>query len=418
MKLYIADAFTETLFGGNPAGVVLLENGNDFPPDEIMKKTAAELRYSETAFIKQLGKDEFQIRYFTPAAEVDLCGHATIASFACLMDAGLAKSGKRYTNHTLAGQLQIEIQDGLVMMDMAPPKHIATIDDAPALRELYETMGLPYAPDEAAPDEMAGISGRADCPGRSGTAAKTGCFGQAKSAVRAGNLIPMIISAGLADIIMPVPNRSALTAIAPDFERLSELSKKYEVVGVHAFTLESNMPGITAHCRNFAPLYGIDEEAATGTSSGALAYYLYKAGLLENSTVSFIQGEAMGRPSKILASIKAAERSSKTCGCASEPANVCGTGRMGCGSTGGGFDECSIVGDSFDSGDSEACGAGRDFADSDKNCGQTGKNDASICGDSRTGNECADAPEIRIQTGGKAAILAKGEIMLSLPNIS
>ena len=56
MKLYIVDAFTETLFGGNPAGVVILPEGADFPTDEVMVKTAAELRYSETAFIKRINE--------------------------------------------------------------------------------------------------------------------------------------------------------------------------------------------------------------------------------------------------------------------------------------------------------------------------------------------------------------------------
>ncbi len=77
----IVDAFTETAFGGNPAGVVILPENADFSSDETMVKTAAELRYSETAFIKKLADNEFKIRYFTPAAEVDLCGHATIGSF-------------------------------------------------------------------------------------------------------------------------------------------------------------------------------------------------------------------------------------------------------------------------------------------------------------------------------------------------
>ena len=68
MKFYIVDAFTTEVFGGNPAGVVILPDGADFPSDEVMVKTAAELRYSETAFIKNLGGGEFNIRYFTPAA--------------------------------------------------------------------------------------------------------------------------------------------------------------------------------------------------------------------------------------------------------------------------------------------------------------------------------------------------------------
>ena len=53
MKFYIVDAFTDTVFGGNPAGVVIFPDGTDFPSDEMMVKTAAELRYSETAFIKR-----------------------------------------------------------------------------------------------------------------------------------------------------------------------------------------------------------------------------------------------------------------------------------------------------------------------------------------------------------------------------
>ena len=80
MKFYIVDAFTDTLFGGNPAGVVLLDGADDFPEDEKMRLTAAELRYSETAYVKPLESGSFHTRYFTPTDEVDLCGHATLAS--------------------------------------------------------------------------------------------------------------------------------------------------------------------------------------------------------------------------------------------------------------------------------------------------------------------------------------------------
>ena len=89
MKYFVVDAFTDQLFGGNPAGVVLLES-DTFPKKELMLKVAAELRYSETAFIRRHSAQEFTIRYFTPKAEVDLCGHATIASFFMLHQKGLA----------------------------------------------------------------------------------------------------------------------------------------------------------------------------------------------------------------------------------------------------------------------------------------------------------------------------------------
>lgn len=274
MKLYIADAFTYELFGGNPAGVVIFEDSEDFPEAEVMRKTAAELRYSETAFIKQLSEKEFKIRYFTPADEVDLCGHATIASFSCLLDAGLVKDGVDYINHTLAGTLNISIQDNFIMMDMAVPEFIGTISEAADLAELYDIMGISYSPIEEKDVYDEDIQ-----------------------------LLPMMISTGLPDIIMPVASRSELEEITPDFARLTELSKRYNVVGVHAFTLDAHGDD-TAHCRNFAPLYDIDEEAATGTSNGALTYYLYYNDIVKaGNKFSFVQGEAMKRPSRILSSL-------------------------------------------------------------------------------------------------------------------
>ncbi|MDY2959178.1 MAG: PhzF family phenazine biosynthesis protein [Hornefia sp.] len=268
MKFLIVDAFSEKLFGGNPAGVVILPEGKSFPSDEIMVKTAAELRYSETAFISILGDNEFNIRYFTPAAEVDLCGHATVGAFCALAHLGVIKDGDTCTNHTLAGELKIETCHGYVMMDMAEPQDISVISDTESLEELYTVLGSKY-------DKSLGI-------------------------------LPEIISTGLPDIMVPVSSEKALGAMAPDMKALAALSEKYKVTGVHAFSMTEE-EGITAHTRNFAPLYDIDEEAATGTSSGALAYYLYKNSLIEsNSEITFLQGEAMNRPSLIKASISSA----------------------------------------------------------------------------------------------------------------
>ncbi|MCQ2551607.1 MAG: PhzF family phenazine biosynthesis protein [Clostridia bacterium] len=264
MKFLIVDAFTETLFGGNPAGVVILDK--DFPSDETMVKAAAELRYSETAFIQQVNDREFNIRYFTPAAEVDLCGHATIASFVSLLHEGIIKDNESYVNHTLAGDLEIVVKDGFVMMEMATPKKIGEIKDREKIDELYKIMGVSY-------DESMG-------------------------------LIPQMISTGLPDIMMPVKDQAQLEAISPDFPALSKLSEGYQVVGVHAFTLDAE-EGVTAHARNFAPLYDIDEEAATGTSNGALTYYFSLNGIIgSEAQCKIVQGEKMGRPSAILTSLK------------------------------------------------------------------------------------------------------------------
>lgn len=277
MKFYIVDAFTETLFGGNPAGVVILPEGADFPSDEVMVKTAAELRYSETAFIKKLNDKEFNIRYFTPAAEVDLCGHATIGSFKALLYGGYIKDNDTYINHTLAGDLNIVVTNGQVLMDMASPVKINEIADEAGLEELYKIMGLDYADQKA----------------------------------KGVTLIPQMISTGLPDIMMPVASQADLEAITPDFPALSKLSKRYEVVGVHAFTTDCE-EGTTCHVRNFAPLYDIDEEAATGTSNGALTYYGFLNGFVKSGDdCRFVQGEKMQRPSVINSHLEADDEGCK-----------------------------------------------------------------------------------------------------------
>ncbi|MCB6994148.1 PhzF family phenazine biosynthesis protein [bacterium 210820-DFI.6.37] len=270
MNFYIVDAFTEKQFGGNPAGVVFLEKGQPFPSQELMVKTAAELRYSETAFVSQLDEAFFHLRYFTPAAEVDLCGHATIATFAALLDAGLVSADGQYTARTLAGDLNIRLQNGSIMMEMGAPRLLGEISAPGELERLYRIMGIPYEP---APIQIRGCR---------------------------TELSPWVVSTGLPDIILPVKDRRTLSSLSPDFPALSRLSQDLQVTGVHAFTLDTESSDITAHCRNFAPLYGIDEEAATGTANGALTYYLYRLGLLKNGQeCQFVQGEAMDRPSRI-----------------------------------------------------------------------------------------------------------------------
>ena len=116
MKYYIVDAFTSEPFGGNPAGVVLLDD--DFPSDKLMQQIAAEFRYSETVFVQRQNRNEFTMRYFTPAGEVDLCGHATVAAFGLMNLKGMVNDYQPSINHTLAGDLEVNIGQQ-VMMQMA-----------------------------------------------------------------------------------------------------------------------------------------------------------------------------------------------------------------------------------------------------------------------------------------------------------
>lgn len=263
MKYYIADAFTEIPFGGNPAGVVLLGQDTPFPSDELMQHIAAELRYSETVFVQQNGPAEFTVRYFTPCSEVDLCGHGTIATFGVLRKEGFIPDGIVCSNHTRAGDLEVKIGEQEVMMQMAEPKVIAPMLDIEYLHSI-----------------MAGMN-----------------------RIEWSDMPVEVISTGLPDIIMPVGNVESLNALKPDMDALAELSKELNVTGLHAFALGND--GYTAHVRNFAPLYGVPEESATGTANAALTYYLYRRNIIKhNEKCLFLQGEAMQRPSVVAVVLK------------------------------------------------------------------------------------------------------------------
>lgn len=257
MRYYIVDAFTSTPFGGNPAGVVVLGASAEWPSEELMQHIAAELRYSETAFVIQNGTNEFTTRYFTPCSEVPVCGHATLATFAVLSHEGVVNRGARCLNHTGAGDLEVSIGDN-IMTQMAKPEVIDVVID---IRELHDIMGIdPAAPQPSLPAE--------------------------------------VVSTGLPDIIMPVADVGTLNSLRPDMARLAALSQRLNVTGVHAFALSTD--GYTAHVRNFGPLYGIDEESATGTANAALTHYLVHHGISSApGECRFLQGEAMRRPSVI-----------------------------------------------------------------------------------------------------------------------
>lgn len=258
MKYYIVDAFTDQPFGGNPAGVVLLDS-DAFPEEELMLKVAAELRYSETAFVVQHSDNEYTVRYFTPKAEVELCGHATIATFAMLHhENGLTG---RCLCHTKAGDLAIEVGDR-VMMQMATPQIVKTIDEP---EEIYRALGaVDYTP----------------------------------------ALPVMIVSTGLPDFMIPIGDVETLNRLQPDMEAVSAITKKYEAVSFHVFAFAGD--SYTAHVRDFAPLYDIPEESATGTANASLTHYLQQNGCIPSTgDFSFLQGEAMRRPSVVSTRITA-----------------------------------------------------------------------------------------------------------------
>jgi PhzF family phenazine biosynthesis protein len=238
---YVASAFSKDDKGGNKAGVIIGRRFTEAQKTEI----AGYLRYSETVFVSISTFNDFKLEYFTSKGEIPLCGHATIAAFTVLRHLGLLKK-QDCTIETKSGILRVQVDEsGLILMEQNRP-------------QFYETLDRKEA--EA-------------------------CF---DSIVIDHTLPVQIVSTGLKDILVPVTNPVVLGSMAPDFPAITRISRENECIGIHAFSPGKDR-GVTAICRNFAPLYGINEESATGTSTGALACYLYKYASKQNQYI-FEQG--------------------------------------------------------------------------------------------------------------------------------
>lgn len=265
MQLFIVDAFTDHIFGGNQAGVVTLRAEQPFPDDVLMQKIAAELKHSETAFVRRMAAKAFELRYFTPEGEVELCGHATVSAFTVLRNSGEISCGETIAK-TQAGELCVLVEPDKIWLLMPQGELVRTLTKEESSR-VYAAFGLD---DSSRVEEMQ----------------------------------PTIVKVGLPDIMLPVSSKDALDHALQNRDAVIRLSRELGLVGVHLFYCPPE-GDVTAYCRNFAPLFGIDEESATGTSNASLTYYLFLSRLIEINRIStFVQGEAMGKPSKILSRIE------------------------------------------------------------------------------------------------------------------
>jgi trans-2,3-dihydro-3-hydroxyanthranilate isomerase len=237
------DAFTETPFQGNPAGVVLRAEGLD---SRQMQKIAKEMNLSETAFVvKRWNRQLFGIRFFTPEKEVNLCGHATIATFYALAKTGEIQPSTPYGEvfqKTKAGHLAVKIffEQGnprMILMGQAKPR---------------------FQPVQINPrvfSKMLGI--------------ETSALDLQRSPIEKA-------FTGLWHLIVPIKSRKSIDLARPNYLELRELNKSLDVTTTHLFTLNSGRKEITAYTRDFAPAAGVDEDPVTGTANGALGAYLVK----------------------------------------------------------------------------------------------------------------------------------------------
>ncbi|GGK71491.1 oxidoreductase [Planomonospora parontospora subsp. parontospora] len=215
MRIYTVDSFSDRIFRGNPAGVCLLD---DPAPDAWMQSVAAEMRHSETAFVLAgANGGPYSLRWFTPAAEVALCGHATLAAAHVLYSTGAASETLEF--FTKSGILSVtRDEDGLLTMDF-PAKAIV----------------------EAAPPE---------------------------GLVEALGVTPVRIGRNEWDYLVEVEDEAAVRSASPDFAALASVDARGVIV-----TAESAEEGADYVSRFFAPRVGVPEDPVTGSAHCALAPY-------------------------------------------------------------------------------------------------------------------------------------------------
>ncbi|MER7462476.1 PhzF family phenazine biosynthesis isomerase [Streptomyces sp. NPDC097981] len=244
MRLRIVDAFTDRPFRGNPAGVLLLDG--EFPPDAWLRQVATEVNLSETAFARPLppgGDADWALRWFTPSAEVDMCGHATLATAHVIATSGLAKGLIRFSAR--CGILAAETAaDGAITLDF-PTSSLTPVAADPAVHRAL------------------------------------------------GAVIRSVhdTSEHVGDLLVELADERAVRELTPDIGALRGYARRGVIVTAAA---EDPSRGYDFVSRGFFPAVGIDEDPVTGSAHTALAPF-WAARLGRASLVGLQGGARTGR---------------------------------------------------------------------------------------------------------------------------
>lgn len=265
------DVFTRTPLAGNALAVFPDAEGLEAP---TMQALAREMNLSETTFVFPSERATRLVRFFTPAAEIPLAGHPTIGTWWALAELGLLADAPRdgtirVTQETGRGVLPVDLEfrEGRPVhaeMTQADPEFGAVVDDPTALAR-----ALGGAPDLLASRPSA-----------------------------------QVVSTALPQLMVPVRTHAALTAL-PSGGLGGELAAYLRTLGTDCAMLfaPATAPGISYHCRMFAPGLGVPEDPATGSAAGALGAFLVRHGLErpQDGTVrlELEQGVEIARPSRI-----------------------------------------------------------------------------------------------------------------------
>lgn len=257
IDIFQIDAFTKNVFQGNPAGVVYSDNLDENEKQLIAK----EMNLSETSFISKSKTADYKLQWFTPTKEVDLCGHATIASLHYLFENGMISNNQNISFETRSGIINCSITNRKYFMQI-PTLQLDEFDGCK--EEILNALGI--------------------------------------ARVDVSDLPFILLDNGY--LFISVNTLNALWKIKPDFNALNELSEtKKEFFDVAIFTNETIEKESSAHLRFFAPYHGIYEDPVTGSACGPLLLVLIKLGLINNyiddSVIVFEQGDFLNRKGRV-----------------------------------------------------------------------------------------------------------------------
>lgn len=251
IKVHLYKAFTNSINGGNPCGVVY-EAENLTSQD--MQNIAEKVNVSETVFIKKLGDRKYNVRFFTPKVETNLCGHGTLSAFK-FINSHTGLEGD-FVMDTRAGELNVMVRDDSIFMEQSKPISSAfSLDD----ENLFRALNI-------------GVDSKIE------------------------TLSIEIFSTATPKVMIPVKSREELFNIKPNFDKLIEISKSTDSKGFYAFTFDSMDSKNLIHARQFNPLFGVPEDPVTGVAGGALGAYLKKHYNSKLESFSIEQGNILNMP--------------------------------------------------------------------------------------------------------------------------
>lgn len=262
-RLYQIDSFTNEKFRGNPAGVITNADGLT---EVQMQKLARELNNSETAFVFSSDTEDYDVyvRYFTPAKEVPICGHATIAAhYARAIEKDMDTC--RIYQKSGVGILPVDIirdKNSYKIVMTQGRIEFGEFIEGENKRILLEALKIT----EEDLDE---------------------------------NCTIQIISTGHSKVMVGIKSKNTLNKLEPNLNMLSDLSKIIKCNGYYIFTFDTDEKDILVNGRMFAPAIGISEDPVTGNANGPLGAYLVHHKLVKHNghklTFKAKQGEAIGR---------------------------------------------------------------------------------------------------------------------------